>query len=380
MDTDTDIATIRVSEPRELLAFIPHRMGFRPRESAVLVSLRPPRGEVGLVMRVDLADLADPLVGPQLARSAITTLDGDGARRVMGVLYTDGPDPRGRSSTVHDAAEHVREAAGGPFGGIELHVVTRDGYLELDCTDDECCPHGGRPLRELEATQVGAHMVLAGSAVASSRDELVSRRRAPEQARRSVSRVRRRWEARRIEAWSSGSEAVGDWRAGSVAAWRAAVAHVETATVARSAPWGRLEAGLADRRVRDAVLVSFVPGTGELAERCVRGIVPDPADDVAMSRALRRIMDADAGVRPPQEACRTHEAALEAVVAHGRAGHQAPALTLLAVLSWWRGDGARTQILLERALRDDPDYRLALMLVELVSTAVGPGWARRAVA
>ena len=57
-----------------------------------------------------------------------------------------------------------------------------------------------------------------------------------------------------------------------------------------------------------------------------------------------------------------HEAVLEALVAHGRAGAQAPALTLLALLAWWRGDGARARVLLDRALEDDPDYRLARLL------------------
>lgn len=374
---ETDIETIRVSEPREVLAYIPHRLGFRPRDSAVLISLRPPRGELGLVMRVDLPDLLDPETGPQLARSAVSTLDADGARRVMCVLYTDGPDPRRRPSPLHEAARHVHDAAAGPFGPVDVLVVTPDGYLELGCADDACCPPGGRSLRELESTLVGAHMVLAGSAVAGSREDLVPVERAPDQARRSVSRVRRRWEARCLGAWEAGPEAVDDWRAASVAAWRTAVTVVESAAVGGAAPWGRLEAGLADRRVRDAVLVSLVPGTGDLAERCVRGVSPDPVDDAEMGAALRRIMDADEGVAPPLARCRTHEQALHAVVAHGRAGHQAPAWTLLAVLAWWRGDGARAQILLDRALADEPEYRLARMLLDLLAAAVAPGWARR---
>lgn len=375
---ETDIETIRVSEPREVLAYIPHRLGFRPRDSAVLLSLRPPRGAIGLVMRVDLPDLLDPEAGPQLARSAITTLDRDGARRVMCVLYTDEGDPRGvLASPLHQAARHVREAAGGPFGEVDVLVVTPRGYLDLDCDPRTCCPAGGRPLRELESTLVGAHMVLAGSAVAGSRDELVLVARASEQARRSVARVRRRWEARCLDAWTSGPDAVGEWRAASVAAWRAAVASLDDSLAGRAAPWGRLEAGLADRRVRDAVLVALVPGTADLAERSVRGASPDPVDDAAMGAALRRIMDPTEGMEPPLARCRTHERTLDGVVAHGRAGHQAPAWTLLAVLSWWRGDGARAQIQLDRALADDPEYRLALMLVDLLAAAVGPGWVRR---
>ena len=43
------------------------------------------------------------------------------------------------------------------------------------------------------------------------------------------------------------------------------------------APWGRLEAGLADKRVRDGVLVALVPGTRDLPERCVGGRARRPS-------------------------------------------------------------------------------------------------------
>ncbi|MDM7831394.1 DUF4192 domain-containing protein [Cellulomonas edaphi] len=377
---ETEIETIRVSEPREVLAYIPHRLGFRPRDSVVLVSLRPPRGRLGLIMRMDLQDVVDHERGPQLARSAIATMDRDGARRIICVLYSDGTDPRGRTSPLHDAAHHVREAAGGPFGDVEVLVSTPTGYLDLDCDDERCCPRGGRPLRDLESTQVGAHMVLAGSTVAGSREDLVRIGRADDQLRRSVGRVRRRWEVRGAQARLAGPDAVSRWRLDSVRAWRAAVARVDGTGTARAAPWGRLEAGLADRRVRDAVLVALVPGTGDLAERCVVGAMPAPADDAAMAAALRLIMDGDEGVEPPRELGALHARTLEAVVAHGRAGHQAPALTLLGMLSWWEGDGARAQILLERALEHDPGYRLGRMVQDLLRAAVPPGWARRTAA
>ena len=65
---------------------------------------------------------------------------------------------------------------------------------------------------------------------------------------------------------------------------------------------------------------------------------------------------------------------LEQVVAHGRRDHQAPALTLLALLAWWAGEGARANLLLERALHDDPQHTLALLLAQAVTAGVAPGW------
>ena len=98
--------TIRVREPRELLSLIPHQLGFHPRESAVVVSLREPRGRVGLVARVDLADLGDRDSGPQLARTLVTHLVNDGAGRAVLVVYTDQGAHAARSTdgTVRTAA------------------------------------------------------------------------------------------------------------------------------------------------------------------------------------------------------------------------------------------------------------------------------------
>ncbi|WP_456817788.1 DUF4192 family protein [Cellulomonas sp. URHB0016] len=374
----TTVTTLRISEPAEILALVPHRLGFRPRASVVAVSLRPPRGTVGVVARVDLAQLADPVDGSDRARALVTLLDRDGASRALLVVYTE-DDPRGATAhRAHRAAEVFREAAAAPLGDVAVWVVTSTGYLSLDCHDG-CCPPGGRPLRELDATQVGAELVLAGSAVADSRADVARIRPAAAERRRSVARVRRRWEVRREEALEAGGAVTERWRLDSVAAWRAAVAHACEGPSQGPAPWGRVEAGLADRRVRDSVLVSLVPGTGELAERCVRGPAPAPEDEVELAAAVASILDPTCAVPPPVVATRVHEDVLEHVVAHGRAGHQAPALTLLALLAWWRGDGARASVLVDRALQADDRYRLALLLHGLLEAAVGPGWTRRAV-
>ncbi|WP_315096174.1 DUF4192 domain-containing protein [uncultured Cellulomonas sp.] len=369
--------TLRVSEPREILALVPHRLGFRPRDSAVAVSLRAPRGAVGLVVRVDLPHLADEADGPVLARTLVAHLGRDVARRGILVLYTE-HDPRGEDGPAHVAARHFREAAGESLGEVQVWVVTAEGYLALDCTDD-CCPPGGRPLRDLDSTQVGATLVLAGSAVADSREDIARIRPRSADVRRSAARVRRRWESRWEDALSRGPDAVSRWREDSLAAWRAAVRLVEDdGARPGGAPWGRLEAGLADRRVRDGVLVALVPGTGDLPERCVRHAYPSAEVDAALGVAMGMIIDPRRGVVPPVRATAVHEAVLEEVVARGRTGAQAPALTLLALLAWWRGDGARSRILLDGALDAEPGYRLAELLDDALGAAIPPGWVRHA--
>ena len=86
---------VRVAGPEDLLAYIPYRLGFQPAESVVAVSLTGPRQRVGLVARVDLADLRlrqpDDPDGPDGAATARWLTDhvvADGADRAVVILYT----------------------------------------------------------------------------------------------------------------------------------------------------------------------------------------------------------------------------------------------------------------------------------------------------
>ncbi len=403
-----DATTLRVREPRELLALLPYQLGFQPRSSAVAVALRPPRGRVGLVARVDLADLADDDLGPQLARRLVTHIVGDGATRAVLVLYTDcDPRPPGVVTTAangsaataapsaelsghrvtaarpsaavtRDAASHFRDAAAGFLGDVAVWAVGPDGYLALDCTDLSCCPAGGRPLRELESTQVGAHMVLAGAMVADSRESLVPDVPAPAAARRNARRAAERRRARRSAAEAAGPRALHAWRADGLLLWRSTLrAAAWGEPVAGPAVLGRVWAALDDVVVRDAVLLTLVPGTGDLPERSLAQQEPGRLG-AEVARALGKVVSPGSGVPPDDDLHLAATRVLERVVAHTAGTDRGPATTLLGLLAWWRGDGARASVLLERALTDDPENRLALLLAEALTAGLAPGWARPA--
>ena len=367
--------TLRVRDPQELLALIPYQLGFQPRESAVVVSLREPQRRVGLVMRVDLADLAAPDDGPQVARSMVAHVARDGGRDTVLVVYTDqlvAPDDH---SPAWRAAEHYLGAAQVFLGSVDVWVVSATGYSALGCTDARCCPPGGRPLADLSATVVGAEMVLAGAVVMATRDELARIPRAGDADRRRTNAAANRWRQRAREAHDGADQGAGlvQWRQAGFATWRAALAGEMT-----PASLGRIEAALDDIAVRDAVLLSLVPGTGGLPET----YLDEPLNQgslrttAAVGRAMSAIVEPGAGVRPEDDLSSAALRVLEGVVAHGRRRHQAPALTLLALLTWWRGSTARSEALLERAYLCDPGYRLARLLTQALEAGMAPGWAR----
>lgn len=379
--------TIRTSEPRELLSLIPYQLGFRPEESAVLVSLRGERSRVGLVARVDLGDLGDPDHGPVMARSLVNHLVADGAHRCVLVLYTGRP-PADVAGHVGAVRCHVADAADHHLGSVECWVVGPEGWYGLDCADPRCCPPGGRPLAELQSTEIGAHMVLTGATVQPSRAGLATIPPADAAARRSTRRAAVRWAERAVLATA---EDLPTWRRRGLALWRAELAAALAAVGKDAEPdvpvttplgghgrepatLGRLQAALADVLVRDAVLIGFVPGNDRVADRVVAG---DPGADVAA--ALRAIIDPVDGVPPEPALVRASAALLRDVVAHSSRAGGAPARTLLAVLAWWQGDGVRAGALVDAALAAAPGHRLALLLAETLEAGMPPGWLRHPV-
>ena len=387
--------TIRTSDPRDLLALIPYQLGFVPHESAVLISIRRGRSRVGLVARVDLPDLAHPEHGPQLARHLVSHLVEDGAATAVLVLWTHA-DTRDGSGAAQLARRHVDEAGEYFLGAIDCWVVGATGYREIDCADETCCPPSGHPLSDLQASAVSAEMVLRGERPARSREELVGVPAVDPRRRRAARRAAERWRQRGLHA--PDDRALRQWRRGGLTLWReltgaVAAAGTEGAAQSHADPYdgpsvagpscvldapalGRLRAALDDVLVRDAVLVSLVPGCADVAEALVDG---DTGADV--DRALEVIVDASRGAPPLDDVVHPARAVLTEVAAHSAGASHAPSLTLLAMIAWWSGDGARASVLVERALEAEPDHRLGHLVRETLEAAMPPGWvkARRAV-
>lgn len=362
--------TIRVGDPRELLAYLPYRLGFHPRRSVVVVSVRAARGRVGLVARVDLDDLADPERGATVASGLANHVWRDGAERAVVVVYDDDV-AAGSSPEVEAAVGRARQALESVVSRTEAWLVDGERFYAFDCADPWCCPSEGRPLGDLASTEVAAHMVLAGATVAEHRGAVTRVPRASKAARYNVRRVAARWSQRLVA--DPGPEELAAWRLDSVRAWHAVVRLGQDGGEAPARLLGRVDAGLRDVLVRDAVIMSVVRGPRE-AERALTH-EPGTASR-AMAEAFGRIFEPGHAAVPDPAELESWCAGLRLVVAHSdRAGH-APALTLLALLAWWAGDGAVASCWLAEALAADPGYRLAQLLMTTLEAGLPPGWAR----
>lgn len=335
-----DRHAVRVGEPRELLAYVPYRLGFHPEASVVLLSMRRAGAvhQPGLITRTDLTDLADPFGGPLVMGALAAHLRDDGAEWVLVVAYDDAGDwPRARA--------HVLDALGS-FAWLSVWLVAGDGYRHDACADG-CCP---RPLSDLEATEVGAAMVLDGVAVLPRRADLAVRAAPPSPDRAAA------WAAYTAEVL----QPAPPWRR--AALWDAALRRAPRQEPVPGADLGRLLASLTDRSVRDALL----------------GRVLDPAPAVTTGAYLTTGAVAavlHGGEPPARPEVTAAQDVLVQVAAHARPGTAAPALGALAFLAWWAGDGARADVVARQCLDVDPAHGLARVVLDAVEAGMPPLWA-----
>ncbi|MDR2454497.1 MAG: DUF4192 domain-containing protein, partial [Bifidobacteriaceae bacterium] len=83
--TSTPIA-IKNASGLDVLAVIPVQLGFHPSDSLVVVALHPPRGRVGLAVRLDSLALAHQ-EGRDLVRRAVKRMRQRGADGVFAARY-----------------------------------------------------------------------------------------------------------------------------------------------------------------------------------------------------------------------------------------------------------------------------------------------------
>ncbi len=388
-------STLRVSEPRELLALIPHQLGFSPTNSLVLVSLRTPRSQVGLVARVDLEDLADREFGPQLARSLVAHLDSDRAVRCILVCYVsralDLGDLAPREAS--EAVQNLEDALNGFFPVDGLFVVDPKQFHQVDRRLNIC--EQSRSIVELQATAVGAQMVMAGNVVATDRRSLGDLMAPSDRDCRIAQKAQVTWSKLRSVVpdqsfpdpeLDANLTAIGgrrapktthQWRVAGLRLWRLEVERAQTAadihtTRGRPTTWGRLAAALTDVAVRDAALLSLVVGTSLPEES-----LASAEHDSEIAAAIAAILDPAVGRAPDPYVVGPSSAVLRMVIAHAGDQCHAPAATLLALIAWWEGKGAQASVWLERAHTSDSEYRLALLLAEAIDSGMPPGWVRQ---
>ena len=162
--------------------------------------------------------------------------------------------------------------------------------------------------------------------------------------------------------------ALARWRLERLDGWRTALSHAAVGTLPSDAETGKLAAGLCDIVVRDAAVISMVPGRSEVAN----ALCDDPATQ-GVREALSVMIAAEDAVRPREEDVFALVALADHVASLCDEG-AAPALTLAGLALWWSGDDSTADHAIACALAAQPGYRLAELVACALEAHMPPGW------
>lgn len=297
-----------LTSPHDLLAAIPFLIGYHPQNSLVLVSLKS--DAVGMAMRVDLpSDIA--IESYDLLASHFVREEAEAA---LVVAYADINSADPESVLINISAALVR-------AGIDIKesLIVRDNrFRSMLCTDVACCPPEGTLIPDLDTSRIAAEHVIAGHPMPFENVDGLVQSIAAVPSSFEISwqdEVQKFWVSSDVEEVQElqrdGATAIidlaGEYREGRGAEDRELVARVI----------GRLS----DIQVRDFALGSHSEESADWYW--------------SMWRDLLRIA--------PR-------------------GFVAPVASLYAALAYERGEGALAHKALDRALHDDDQYSLALLL------------------
>ena len=395
-------APIKVSTPADILSYVPHILGFQPRESLVFLTMSGKR--VGATLRLDLppAD-ADPL---EYAATVRDYLESDSsADGVLLVVYTDSdwvePGAPPHAPLVH-CLDLVLDAAG--LTMLDGWLVSSSHWRDYFCEDESCCPWPGHPLAHITESILNAELVYQGSTYAESLEAAVGTMDTGhnEEIHQLTSAYIKQWHGRWDKS-SLGRDCLTLWDA--LISSPAGSGSSVTPEVAAF-----LLAGLTSAPVRDSVIVLAAAGASAAQEAAVDALVlPADPEEVelpheceVLKKSRQALQTGEGPVLASTESDTSdNPAALFREVflatlsapdwdrldaAHAlflrltavASGQPRSALfSILGWLEWARGRGSRAHHYLQEALNETPGYTLAELLLTLVGTGSLAPWARR---
>lgn len=148
---------MQISSPRELVASIPHILGFHPHDSIVLVAFDG--DDIVAAVRADIEAVREAMLTPLL--NTLTEVE---IAQLVVIYYTADP------STTTDWQDALNQRVSVPI--LDALIVNNSTWRSLLCSDVECCPRDGHVI-EYGSTVTETALVFSGSAPFRSREDLV---------------------------------------------------------------------------------------------------------------------------------------------------------------------------------------------------------------
>jgi len=312
-----------LTSPHDLLAAIPFLIGYHPTDSLVIVSLK--EDCVGMAMRVDYPSI-ETAHSHDSFDALIYHLVREGAQGALVVAYA----PDGRTDGI-EILENIATAL------TRVEITIRESLLiwngrwrSVLCSDCDCCPIEGNELPEISSSRVAVEQVAEGRPMPYGNSEGMADSIAALALATDLD-FGVQVAASRIDPESDHLQK---------AQRDGAVAVLDLASRFIAGSLGRDIAD--DQRLSAQVL-------GSLSDIQVRDFALGSHDDVSIE---------------------TYWTMWRYLIRIAPTGFIAPVASLLAALSYEKGEGALAQRCLDRALADDPSYSLASLLRRVFSA----GW------
>lgn len=321
---------VRLSSPPDIVGAIPLFVGFHPSESLVILCLHGPRKRKGLTMRVDLPE---PKGMQEYVREMASRVAREDADAVIITCYTQDSDAEGELPRAELVALLLDELSLRDVGYLEALLVRDGRWWSYTCTKP-CCPRDGTPLPESPSptiTELEARRAMEGVAVLPGREAL----------EKSVS------------------------------------GPVALRLIALEQRFDEVAAGVADQMVEegvDAVRGETVRLARTMVERFIAGEREvDDAEAVRLLVGLQDTWPRDVLVTWGLDGQREDILAfLTALAQCAPDRFAAPICTVLAAVAYQHGGGALTTVALDRALRHEPEYEMAVILDAVLVGQVHP--------
>ncbi|MGO4598510.1 DUF4192 domain-containing protein [Terrabacter sp. 2RAF25] len=337
---------ISLRSPSDLLAVIPHLLGFEPRNAIVVLALKD--NKIDLTQRMDLPDPNHVDEVAHALQRHVLKEQADGALLV------------GYENTAGDSwplVEALSERLRARDVGVRDRIIVHDGrWRSLDCTDPSCCPPQGTAVPPpAEASSVLAEFVGVGSAPLDDRRALAEQLEPGPAARDVDERLKQEPRAPTSLARAQRLRRLAEVWARVLTRPHSVLGITDAAAALQSLRDVSTRDGLAAVLIPNGLELDLLPqDTQLLVQRCssaIHAAVEEHDADMTTGAIKSRLIDL----------CR-----------HSTDDHAAPALTLLATYSWWHGDGALARVALDRALRCEPEYRLAQLLRLMLDEGIRP--------
>ncbi|WP_113717535.1 DUF4192 domain-containing protein [Arthrobacter dokdonensis] len=396
---------IKVSAGEDLLAFIPHIVGYWPENSVVCIGMRGKA--LRATMRLDLpTDGSGDL--NHFADVAACQLGSDEQADGSLVAIFGGPDWTDPDDfpcqDVFDALLDALTREGLPVR--DAWYVGRDHWRCIYCVNPACCPWPGYSNSKITGSFVSAELVYRGSTVEESPRERVPSMTAVEDPERAAKVERTAEPVLGILGVHGTAE---NQLVVTLGAWERTLAHwPERPDVTMC---GYLLASLGNTAVRDAVLVSFAttPETslaGVLGTGFLQPDLPEPAvprnwygASSAAGHDIEILDESDAGIaaaaelfsdvllggsvgdrrRAPSPNWARMDVAEELLLYLVRSVDgegKAPLLCLLGWIQWCRGRGTWAGAYFLESQKFSPGYKLAQLLDRLLQVGFVAAWAK----